>query len=429
MFRINKGQRLAVLTASVLMTTAATGVAKADPLLFWSTAATPVEETKMMREQVLAGFGKPVQYLAQDPGPFATRIGAEAQAGKGTIGIIGGLHGELASFSSGFVDLSDVVGKSGAKVNGAYAALGKLGTSEQKYVPWMQATYIMAANKKALQYLPKGADLNNLTYAQLIEWGKTMRQATGSPKIGLPAGPKGLIHRFFQGYLYPSYTGSNVVKFRSPEAEKMWGDFKALWAETDPGSNNYGFMQEPLMAGQVWVAWEHTARLKDAFDKMPDDFVAFPVPAGPAGRGFMPVVVGISVPKTSPDAAEAKALAAYMLKPETQITTLRVTGFFPVVDVTLPADMPPSVRLSGAAVAAQSSASNAKPSLLPVGLGDLNGKFNKAFSDTFQRIVLRGEDVKAVLAQQGDVVKSILDEAKAPCWAPDPTTQNVCTVE
>jgi multiple sugar transport system substrate-binding protein len=35
--------------------------------------------------------------------------------------------------------------------------LGKFGTSEQKFIPWMQASYVMAANKKALQYLPEGA--------------------------------------------------------------------------------------------------------------------------------------------------------------------------------------------------------------------------------------------------------------------------------
>ena len=43
----------------------------------------------------------------------------------------------------------------------------------------------------------------------------------------------------------------------------------------------------------MWVAWDHTARLADAFNQKPDDFVAFPAPAGPAGRGFMPVVAGI----------------------------------------------------------------------------------------------------------------------------------------
>ena len=42
--------------------------------------------------------------------------------------------------------------------------LGKLGTGQQMYIPWMQATYFMVANKQALPYLPTGADLNALTY-------------------------------------------------------------------------------------------------------------------------------------------------------------------------------------------------------------------------------------------------------------------------
>ena len=55
-------------------------------------------------------------------------------------------------------------------------------------------------------------------------------------------------------------------------------------------------MQEPLLTGEVWVAFDHVARLADAFNQKPDDFVAFPAPAGPAGRGFMPVVAGIGDP-------------------------------------------------------------------------------------------------------------------------------------
>ena len=402
--------------------------ARAQQILFWSTQATPVEETKKMREQVLAGFGKPVTYLAQDPGPYSTRIEAELKAGKGTITLLGGLHGEFAAYVGDFLDLSDVVAKASG-VSEAFVKLGKFGGTQQKYVPWMQASYIMAANKQALQYLPAGADINKLTYAQLAEWGKKMREATGSPKLGFPAGPKGLMHRFFQGYLYPSYTGSAVTKFRSPEAEKMWGDFKTLWAESTPASANYGFMQEPLLTGEVWVAWDHTARLADAFNQKPNDFVAFPAPAGPAGRGFMPVVAGLAIPKTSPSVDEAKALIAYMLKPETQIATLRATSFFPVIETKLPDDMPPAVKISGSAITAQSGSADAKPSTLPVGLGDLNGRYNKVFSDSFQRIVLRGENIRQVLDEQGKQVKAIIDEAKAPCWAPDPVGEGVCPVE
>ena len=395
--------------------------------LFWSTQAKPVEETQAMREQVLSGI-EGVDYQASDGGPWLTRLQAEIEAGKGTIGVLGGLHGDFASLGDDLVDLSSV-DLGGATVNETFAELGKLNTGEQKYLPWMQATYVMAANKKALEHLPEGADVMALSYDQLIEWSTNLAEATGGPKFGFPAGPKGLKHRFFQGYLYPSYTNSMVTKFRSAEAETAWNKFKDLWTVTNPGSTNFSFMQEQLLSEEVWVAFDHTARLAEAFNQRPDDFIAFPAPAGPTGRGFMPVVAGVGVPQTSPDMDAAKALVAYMLKPETQIATLRATSFFPVVDVELPDDMPAAVKLSGAAIAAMSGAPDANPGLLPVGLGELGGKFNQVYVDTFERIILAGQDVRAVLDDQAKALRKLMEESGAPCWAPDAPSEGACPVD
>ena len=402
------------------------GTVQAD-VLFWSSQANAVQESQAMRTQVLKGFDG-ADFQSNDYGAWLTRIQAELKAGKGTIDVLGGLHGDLTSVSDGLVDLSRL-DLGGAKVNTAFMALGKLGTDQQKYIPWMQATYIMVANKKALPYLPAGADINALTYDQLIAWAKTLDEKTGGPKMGFPAGPKGLMHRFLQGYLYPSYTHSMVTKFRSPEAVVAWNKMKELWQYTNPASASYGFMQEPLMTGEVWVAFDHTARLADALNKEPDDFVAFPAPAGPAGRGFMPVVAGIAIPKTAPDMVAAQKLVAYMLKPETQIATLRATNFFPVVDVALPSDLPPAVRMSGAAVAAMTGAKDALPGLLPMGLGDMGGKFSQVYIDTFQRIVLNGQDVKSVLDDEASQLKAIMAKTGAPCWAPDAPSAGACPVE
>jgi len=44
----------------------------------------------------------------------------------------------------------------GVKVNEAYKKLGMLGTGEQKYMPWMQATYLMAATSRPCNILPAG---------------------------------------------------------------------------------------------------------------------------------------------------------------------------------------------------------------------------------------------------------------------------------
>ena len=393
--------------------------------LFWSTQANPIEETQAMREQVLSGFEGGVDFQSSELGPFLTRIDAESQAGDGTIAVIGTLHGSFTALSDDLADLGEI---DAAAVTPALLELGQLGTEEQKYIPWMQATYIMAANKQALEYLPDGADINALSYDQLIEWSKNMAEGTGSPKFGFPAGPKGLKHRFFQGYLIPSYTGSMVSEFRSPAAAEAWGKFKELWQYTSPASPNYSFMQEQLLADEVWVAFDHTARLADAFNDRPDDFVAFPAPSGPEGRAFMPVIAGVGVPQTAPEMEASKALVSYMLQPETQIATLRATSFFPVIDVELPDDMPPSVQAAGGAIATMTGSSDALPALLPVGLGDLGGQFNQVYVDTFERIILANQDIQEVLDQQAEALKQIIDEAGAPCWAPDAPSDGPCPV-
>ena len=413
----------AVSGVAILCSTAA---AQAD-VLIWSTQARPAEEAQAMRETVLSGAPGSVDYQPNEDGPWLTRLQAELEAGDGTIGVLGALHGNFAALDpDALADLGDL----GAPVTSeTFRDLAKLGTDQMQYVPWMQASYIMAANKKALEYLPEGADIDALTYDQLIEWAAAVEEGEGRPLFGFPAGPKGLKHRFFQGYLYPSFTDGVVRTFASPEAETAWETFVELWEHTNPASTNFAFMQEQLLSEDVWIAFDHTSRLAQAFNERPDDFVAFPAPAGPTGRGFMPVLAGLAVPSTAPNMEESKALISYMLEPETQVATLRATNFFPVVDADLPDDLPPSVTAAADAVAKMSSAEDANPGLLPAGLGDMGGDFDRVFVDTFERIVLAGQPIRAVLDDQKQRLAQIIEETGAPCWAPDAPSEGPCPVE
>ncbi len=400
--------------------------AQAD-VLFWSTQARPIEEAQAMRDKVLSGFSDTVDYQPNEDGPWQTRLQAELQAGSGTIGVLGALHGDFSAMDpENLVDLDDLGVSSSSET---FNNLARLGTDHLQYVPWMQASYIMAANKEALQYLPEGADIDALTYDQLIEWAANVHEATGEPKFGFPAGPKGLKHRFFQGYLYPSYTNGVVRTFASDEAVTAWEKFHELWSHTNPASTNFSFMQEQLLSGDAWIVFDHTSRLAQAFNERPDDFVAFPAPAGPAGRGFMPVLAGVAIPKTAPDMDASKALIEYLLSPETQIATLRATSFFPVVDVELPDDLPPAVQAAGSAVAKMSASSDANPGLLPAGLGEKGGDFSRVYVDTFERIILGGQDIRAVLDDQKGRLSAIMEETGAPCWAPDAPSEGACPVE
>ncbi|MDO8881574.1 ABC transporter substrate-binding protein [Pseudotabrizicola sp.] len=412
------------LTAAAVTVSMITGPALAEPL-FWSTQAKPIEESQKMRDEVMAGFPGGVDYQPSDEGPWLTRMQAELQAGSGRIAVLGGLHGDLSSLGGDLVDLSGIDAEA---VGPAMMELGALGSGEQKYIPWMQATYLMVANRKALEFLPEGADINALSYDQLIDWARATAEATGGPKFGFPAGPQGLKHRFFQGFLLPAYTKSTVTNFRSDEAVVAWETFRELWQYTNPAATNYSFMQEQLVTEEVWIAFDHVARIADAFNQRPDDFVAFPAPAGPMGRAFMPVVAGIAVPRTAPNMDESMALVAHMLKPETQIATLRATNFFPVIATDLPEDMPASVKASGPAIAAMTGAADALPALLPMGLGDKGGQFNQVYTDTFERIILAGQDIRTVLDSQAEVLRALMIEANAPCWAPDAASDGPCPV-
>lgn len=401
-------------------------------VLILSTQAKPVEEAEKMRGVVLRDFPGQAEFLPEDEPVLIDRVLAEKQSGKGTVDVIIALHGTFPVLlqEGALADVSDLMARLEDRgIPESFVELGKLGTDTQYYIPVMQATYIFAANKKALEYLPEGADIDALTWDEMLQWARNIYEATGEARLGFPAGSKGLMHRFLEGYLYPSFTGGMVTTFRSAEAVAMWEFFRELWQYVNPQSVTYEFMQEPLLAEEVWVAFDHTARLINAFKERPDDFVAFPAPAGPAGRGFMPVIVGAGIPTTAPNRAGAEALIDYLTQPETQITILREIGFFPVVDVDFPGYVSVGIRLEGEAVAKQAAAPDALPALLPVGLGARGGEFNKVYRDTFTRIVLNNEDIATVLEEQGQLLQEILNDTGAPCWPPDPPSEGACQVK
>src|SRR5438094_8214367 len=307
--------------------------------------------------------------------------------------------------------------------------LGKFGGSQQVYIPWMQQTYFLAPSQQALQCPPGGADLNALTYDQLIAWAKNIFDKTGQKRFGWPVGTNGLIHRLLQGYWYPSYTGGLVTTFKSPEAVTMWNKIKELWQYSNPQSTTYAFMQERLQSGEVWVAMDHGARLINVAKATPDDFIAVPAPAGPKGRYYMSVVIGLGIPKTTPNQGGAEALIDYLLKPETQIVTLRENSFFPVVDVKMPSDLNKGLQLEADAVAKQANSKDAKVVPLPVGLGSKGGEFNKAITDTFVRIALKNEAVQTVLDEQAAIIQKIMTDGNIKCWGPDGTSTGACQVK
>ncbi|MBK7897078.1 MAG: carbohydrate ABC transporter substrate-binding protein [Anaerolineaceae bacterium] len=399
--------------------------AVASDLTFISTQFSPVEEQERFRA-ILAEGG--YNFSASEEGPLIDQI----LAGSGSIDLVGALHGTFPPLAreDAMMNMIDVAEDllDSRDLAPAFIDAGLLGTDDfLYYVPWMQATYIMAANVEALPYLPEGADVNALTWEQFGQWCQNILDDTGEQKCGLPHA--GLFHRFLEGYLFPSFTGGMVTEFRSEAAAEMMAWARdSLWPTLNPQSINYEFMQEPLLSGEVWVAFDHTARLIEAFNAEPDNFIAFPAPAGPEGRGFMPVIVGLGIPADAPDPDGAAELIEYLTRPDVQAAVLNDLGFFPVVDGVDTSNLPVGVEIEAGAVNAQATAPDALPALLPVGLGERGGEINQIFRNAFDRIVLDGEDIATVLQEEGENLQALMNETGAPCWAPDPASDGPCQV-
>jgi multiple sugar transport system substrate-binding protein len=56
-----------------------------------------------------------------------------------------------------------------------------------------------------------------------------------------------------------------VVPFRSEAAEAMRSQFASLWKSVNPNSTSYNFVQQPLLSGDVWIGFDHIARVLGAF--------------------------------------------------------------------------------------------------------------------------------------------------------------------
>ncbi len=399
--------------------------ASAADASFVSLQFAPVEEAEKFQAIL---DGESISVTIGEEGPTIDQI----LAGSGAIDVLGALHGTFPPLAreNAMTNMSDVLEDLSADraIAPAFVQSGLLGTDDfLHYVPWAQATYIMAANNDALPYLPEGADVQAITWEELAEWCQNILEGEGAPKCGLPHA--GLFHRFLEGYLFPSFTGGMVSEFRSAEAASMmeWAR-DTLWPTMNPESINYEFMQEPMLAGDVWVAFDHTARLIDAFEQQPDQFIGFPAPAGPEGRGFMPVIVGLGIPADAPNPEAGAAVIEYLTRPEIQGQVLSDLAFFPVVDGVDSSNLPVGVQIEADTVNAQANAPDALPALLPVGLGERGGEINQIFRNAFDRIVLNGEDIATVLNEEGENLQTLMNETGAPCWAPDPAGDGPCQV-
>ncbi len=401
-----------------------TGFAGEKKLIFASTQLVPAAEKEFMIGTLLKNFteesGVNVEFVGLTYNEILSRLSAEEKAGKVTISLIGDLHGGLDAMSANGL-LSDLGGLT-LPYRTFIPTLEKYSVIRGKkvYVPWMQATYVMVANKEAYKYLPKGLTRDDImkasekwTYDALLAWAKNLNDALGGPKFGLPMSPKGLFHRFLHGYLFPSFTGYQAKEFASKDGIAAWEYMRKLVKYIHPASSTWAAMDEPLMKGEILLAWDHTARIKSAIVQAPDKFDVIPVPRGPKGRGYIIVAVGLAIPQNAPSKADAEKLIEYLTRPKVQVMVLEKVGFFPTVKQAAGIMPEGALKVLAKGVAAQSSAVDSVVAMIP-NLGKKGGEFTSTYRDVFKKVVLQNKDITKEVEKAGAKLAKLFKDAGVP---------------
>ncbi|HEY8291354.1 MAG TPA: hypothetical protein VIG44_02655, partial [Thermomicrobiales bacterium] len=86
--------------AAPVAATASAPLADAGSITMLSTQFSPIDQAEKFRKTILGNFKGKVDFLPQDYGPYNDRVRAEEQAGKLTVSMLGGLHGDFAPFAS-----------------------------------------------------------------------------------------------------------------------------------------------------------------------------------------------------------------------------------------------------------------------------------------------------------------------------------------
>lgn len=412
---------IAVLVITLLLTSA---VFAEGALNFASTQMVPAAEQIFAKSVLLKGFadesGINAEFIPMEYPDLFTRLSAEVSAQKVTISLVGELHGGLDLMNTKVLldDLSGITlpNRTFIKALEDYSVLA----GKKVYVPWMQATYVMAVNKKAFQYLPAGLKVEDVTgasekwtYDALLNWSKNLNDALKGPKLGFPMGPKGLWHRFLHGYIYPSFTSYQAAAFDSLRAVKLWEYLKELRPYMHPSSSVWESMDEPLLKEEVLIAWDHTARVKNAVIEKPEDFAIVPSPRGPQGRGYITVAVGLAIPVGAPQKDNAVKLIDYLTSPDIQVKMLENIGFFPTIKEAEGVIPEGALKILATGVLAQSGSPDSVIAMIP-SLGAKGGEFSAAYRDAFTKIVIEGADIETTITIAGDKLRAIFKEIGVP---------------
>jgi len=277
---------------------------------------------------------------------------------------------------------------------------------KQYFIPVGADVYLTLANKKALPYLPAGADIDALTWEQYAQWAVNIAEGEGEGKTvvtGIPM--KSWVYQFGAAAL--SY-GAGFPDINSPEAVEAWKIYSKI-GEADgyiPTVLNVDNCIDPMKREEAWLTVFHNARAGEVYSSNETKYVLAPAPSGPAGIGSIAGTSGFAIMKDAPNPELAKTFLEYITRPDIQLKLSKGTGgFIPPVEEALDflGDEPTDEVISKAILVLE----NGRVSGVPGGDFQDWGAVKKVFDNLFENMVLEGKVDQAMLDAANDELDAL----------------------
>lgn len=204
--------------------------------------------------------------------------------------------------------------------DGMFDSVTKVGNTRY-FVPVSADAYLTVANNKALDYLPDGADVNDLTWEQYAEWASNIKNGVDG-KVGVGAktmfpAQAGYNLIYIMGGMGLSY-GADFVDVDSKDMQQAYRLMLEMAQDEVFVSEqkNYSTAVDKMKDETAWLSYQHMTQAGEILRYKPDGFTIAAPPAGDVGRGSIVGSWGLGVLDGAPNKSLALKFIEYMTRKE-----------------------------------------------------------------------------------------------------------------
>ncbi|NQT58359.1 MAG: extracellular solute-binding protein, partial [Bacteroidetes bacterium] len=226
-------------------------------IVFSSRLWSPPNEQKFVIDEIIKPFeeetGYRVNFQILDDNTLLQRAEIQQATGHVTTDIVCAYNARMFEWiEAGYVE--DVTANVASWTDRHFSTTFEANTNKdgkQYFIPVGADVYLLLANKKALPYLPAGADVQNLSWAEYAQWANNIAKGEGEGKAVVTGVPmKSLVYQF--GGLALSY-GAGFPEINTPEAVEAWKVFASMKDAFIPSVFSIDTCVDPMLREEAWL--------------------------------------------------------------------------------------------------------------------------------------------------------------------------------